>query len=115
MKPNQEPDDDKRLGAVLGEWSVDNPLPSRFQDAVWQRIAQAEVRPESAFWAGLIRLVEVVLPRPKFAFAFVAILMVLGVAGGAVTARVKSSHLDETLRARYVQTVDPYRAETPRP
>jgi hypothetical protein len=63
----------------------------------------------------LARLVEVVLPRPKIAFSYVAALLVLGVTAGTVTAQVKSSRLDNALRARYVQAVDPYRADSLQP
>jgi hypothetical protein len=115
MKPNQEPDHNERLRAVLREWVVNTPLPPRFQDQVWQRITRAEGRSESSFWAGLVRLVAVVLPRPKIAFSYVAALLVVGVAAGSVTAQIKSSHLDATLRARYVQSVDPYRADASPP
>jgi hypothetical protein len=115
MKPNQDPDSDERLRSVLREWVVDAPLPPRFQEQVWKRIARAEAPSQSLFWTGLARLVEVVLPRPKVAFSYVAALLVLGVTAGSVTAQIKSSHLDATLRARYVQAVDPYRADPPQP
>jgi hypothetical protein len=115
MKTNQAPDNDERLRTVLNEWVVDAPLPPRFQDQVWQRIARAEVPSGSSFWAGLVRLVEVVLPRPGIAFSYVAALLVLGVAAGSVTAQIRSSHLDATLSARYVQSVDPYRMDASQP
>jgi len=115
MKPNQNPDSDERLRKVLREWVVDTPLPPRFQDQVWKRIARAEAPSESSFWSKLARLVEVVLPRPRIAFSYVAALLVLGVTAGSVTAQIKSSQLDATLRARYVQAVDPYRTDSPQP
>ena len=115
MKSNQEPDQDERLRAVLREWVVDAPLAPRFQDQVWQRIARAEAPSASSFWAGLVRLVEVVLPRPRIAFSYVAALLVLGVAAGSVTAQIKSRHLDATLSAHYVQSVDPFRADSSQP
>jgi hypothetical protein len=115
MTPNQNPDSDERLRKVLREWVVDAPLPPRFQEQVWKRIARAEAPSESLFWTGLARLVEVVLPRPKIAFSYVAALLVLGVTAGSVTAQIKSSQLDATLRARYVQAVDPYRADSLQP
>jgi hypothetical protein len=115
MKPNLEPDNDKGLRAVLRAWVVDAPLPPRFQDQVWQRIARAEVPSELPFWARLLHQVEVALSRPKVAFSYVAILLVLGVSAGSVTAQIQSNHLNATLSARYVQSVDPYRAETSQP
>jgi hypothetical protein len=115
MKPIQTTDNDDHLRAVLRGWVVDHPLPPRFQDKVWQRIARTEVRPESGFWIGLIRLVEVALPRPKIALSYVATLLLLGVAAGSMTAQVRSSHVDADLSARYVQSLDPYRADTSQP
>jgi hypothetical protein len=115
MKPNQNPDGDERLRKVLREWVVDAPLPPHFQDQVWKRIARAEAPSESLLWTRLARLVEVVLPRRKVAFSYVAALLVLGVTAGSVTAQIKNSQLDATLRARYVQAVDPYRADSPQP
>ncbi len=108
MKPNLEPENDERLRAVLHEWAVDAPLPPRFQEQVWQRIARAEARPEPGLWAALLRLLEVALPRPKVAFAYVAVLLVLGITAGSVAAQVKSGHLNAALSERYVQLVDPY-------
>jgi predicted membrane-bound dolichyl-phosphate-mannose-protein mannosyltransferase len=115
MKQNQNPESDERLRAVLREWVVDTPLPPRFQDQVWKRIARDEVPSASSFWAWLVRLVEVVLLRPRIAFSYVAALLVLGVAAGSVAAQIKSNRLDATLSTRYVQSVDPYRADSSQP
>ena len=115
MKPIQTPDNDENLRAGLREWVVDSPLPPRFQDGVWQRIAQVEARPESRFWRSLIRVVEVALLRPRIAVSYVATLLILGVAAGSLTAQVRTSHLNADLRARYVQSLDPYRAEASQP
>jgi hypothetical protein len=115
MKPNQNPDNDERLRGVLREWVVDAPLPPRFQEQVWQRIARSETRPEPTQWAGLLRLVEVILPRPKFAFAYLSVLLVFGVAAGSVAAQITTSRLDSKLSLRYVQSIDPYRADSSSP
>ncbi len=116
MKPNQEPDEkDRRVESALREWVVDSPLPPRFQEQVWQRIARTEARPEPRFQAALGRWLEMALPRPRIAFSYIAVLLVLGVAAGSVAAQVKSSHLNAALSARYVQSIDPYRAENAEP
>lgn len=104
---------DKRLRSVLREWVVDTPLPPRFQEQVWKRIARTEALPALGLWNGVSRWLDAVLPRPKVAFAYIAALMILGVAAGAITAQVKSSHLNAALGERYVQSIDPYRAEVP--
>ena len=115
MKPNQKPDNDERLRGVLREWVVDAPLPPRFQEQVWQRITRAETPPAPTPGAWLWRLVEGVLPRPGFAFAYLSVLLVFGLAAGAVAAQIKTSRLNSELSLRYVQSVDPYRADPSSP
>lgn len=110
MNPNQESTPDPALDNVLKQWVVENPLPPRFQERVWQRIARAEAKPEMAlsFWALLRSLIEMNLPRPRFAYSYVAGLLLLGVVSGAWAAQRESSRLNATLGSRYVQSVDPY-------
>lgn len=110
MNPNQIPDDDQALLQVLRQWTVDAPLPLRFQEQVWQRIARAEAQPAPSLWASITRLVEVLVPRPKFAFSYVAALFVLGVAAGSLVAQARTRRLDADLGSRYIQSLDPYRA-----
>ncbi len=116
MKPNEQSENnDERLGSVLRQWVVDTPLPPRFREQVWKRIARAEVRPTPRFWVAAAAWFERALPRPKVALSYVAALIVLGVTAGSVTAQVKSSQLNAALGERYVQSIDPYRAEMPQP
>lgn len=116
MKPNQQSENnEEQLRSVLREWVVETPLPPRFQEQVWHRIEEAETPLGTGFWAGVSRLIDVVLPRPKIAFSYIAALLLLGVAAGSVAGQIKSSHLNATLSERYVQSIDPYRAEIPQP
>jgi hypothetical protein len=115
MKPNQTHDDDESLRRVLHQWTVDTPLPPRFQEQVWQRIARAEIQPAPTLWASLSRSVEVLVPRPKFAFSYVAALLVFGVAAGTLAAQATTRRLNADLGLRYVQTLDPYHAAAPHP
>ncbi len=110
MKTNHQPENDKRLDELMRQWTVETPLPPRFQERVWQRIARAEAKPENArtFWAGLVYYIEAILPAPKVAYAYAAILLLLGVAGGAWAAQRQTSRLEAALSYRYVQSVDPY-------
>ena len=85
-------------------------MPPRFQEQVWRRIERAELSPQSPFWARLFRLVEVMLPRPKVAFAYVSILLLLGITAGAWAAQVKTHHTEADLGSRYVHSIDPYNA-----
>ncbi len=115
MKPNQTPENDESLRQVLHEWTVDASLPPRFQDGVWQRIARAEARPAPSPWSSLARLVEVVLPRPRFALSYVALLLALGVAGGSLAAQIRTRRMQTDLGQRYVQSIDPYLGHSSNP
>jgi hypothetical protein len=108
MKTNREPENDESLNRALGEWRVENPLPPRFQEGVWQRIARAEAAPEPSFGEVLRRLLQVVLPQRNVAVVYVTTLAVLGVLAGSWAAQAKSSRTEATLGSRYVQSVDPY-------
>ena len=107
---------DTALDFALHQWKLDAPLPLHFQDRVWQRITRAETLPETRLSPldTIQRLLDVVLPRPKFAFAYLTAFLLLGVAGGSVLAQHKSSRLESELGLRYVQSLNPY-AEIPRP
>ena len=115
MKPNQTPEDDQSLRQVLRQWTVDTPLPPRFQQQVWRRIARAETQTAPTPWAWLSRWVEVLLPRPKFAFSYVAALLVFGVAAGSLAAQATTRRLNADLGLRYVQSLDPFQADVSQP
>jgi hypothetical protein len=110
MKTNQNPEEDRNLDKVLKQWVVEASLPPRFQEQVWQRIARAEAKPEATttFWMLLRRLIETNLPRPQFAYSYLAILVLLGVVSGAWTAQHETTRLNAALGSQYVQSVDPY-------
>ncbi len=112
MKPNKPgPENDEQLRTLLREWKVDAPLPLRFQEQVWQRIERADARPKTALWPALLRLADVLLPRPKLALAYASVLLVVGVAAGSWAAQIQSNRLDAALGLRYVQSVDPYQSD----
>ena len=110
MKPNPEPENERRLDELLHRWTVATPLPPRFQERVWQRIARAEPTVQAApgFWAELRRLMDAYLPRPQFAYSYLGLLLLLGILGGAWAAQRESNRLDTALGSRYVQSLDPY-------
>jgi hypothetical protein len=115
MNPNTGPDNDESLRKVLRQWEVDTPLPPRFQEQVWRRIERAEraeSKAEQGFWTNLTKQVEALVPRPRFALAYLSVFLVLGVTAGAVAAQLKTSKLDSELSQRYVQSIDPYKADT---
>jgi hypothetical protein len=102
MKENE-----MRLEQVLQEWRVTSPLPPRFREQVWQRIDRTA--------AAKISISEVLqvwfataFARPAFAFAYVSVLLALGLALGFVQANRRSAEVSQQLEARYVQSIDPY-------
>ncbi len=109
MNENRNPDE--ALDVLLRQWSVAEHLPPRFQEKVWRRIAQAEEHTQPTTVSRLLRLLEVVLPRPKVALVYMALFLALGVATGTLTAEAKSNRVESELGLRYVQSIDPYRAE----
>jgi len=115
MKPNQDPENDAHLRTLLRSWVVDTPLPPGFKDSVWRRIERADLQPESPFWAGLMNLIDVSLPRPKVAFAYLTVLLAVGLTAGAWAAQIKTSHAETSLGLRYVQSLDPYHSAAVHP
>ncbi len=115
MKSHQTPEDDEPLRRVLRQWTVDVPLPPRFQEQVWPRIDRVESQRETTLWLSFSRWLEVVLPRPRFALSYVAILLAVGVVAGAWAAQARTSQVETELSMRYVQSVDPYHADLARP
>lgn len=108
MKPHPDPESDERLRTLLRSWVVDTPLPPRFQEQVWRRIERLEAQP--TLWTLLRSTLLTSLPRPKVAFAYVSVLLALGVTAGAWAAQVKTSRTEADLGSRYVQAIDPYKA-----
>ena len=108
MKTNLNSGDEDRLSATLREWVVDAPLPPRFQEQVWNRIARAEASPEGSFWRGLARLVVKSLERPKMAYSYAAVLLAFGIAAGSLTAQMKSNRLESALGHKNLLSIDPY-------
>ena len=99
MKSNQDADKDRAVDDVLNQWVVGSPLPPRFQERVWQKIVRAETEPEMTLTFGkwLRLLIETNLPRPKFAYSYVAILVLLGIISGAWAAQRETNRLNATL------------------
>ena len=111
---NQHSENDHALNKVLKQWPVNAPLPPRFQEQVWNRIARVEARPGTVTIWNLVRsLIETNLPRPKFAYSYVAILVLLGVVSGARAAQREAGRLNADLGSRYVQSIDPYHKVAP--
>lgn len=108
MNTQFTPESEQRLSEALQEWVVDAPLPPRFQEQVWNRIASAEDKAQPSFWSGLVQLANRSLSRPKVAYSYAAVLLAVGIVAGSWTAQMKSNRLATDLGQRYVQSVDPY-------
>jgi hypothetical protein len=92
---------DEKLNAMLRESRVSPSLPPRFQENVWRRIEDAEAPAKSATW--LDAFIAIVL-RPRFAYATIAVLMLVGILLGAYQGAQVANHDAE---ARYVASVAP--------
>ena len=103
MKPNHNPDD-PILSRALREARSESPLPPRFQEGVWRRIAEAEspVRDEASIsWLDVL---AAWLLRPRFAVATAAVLIIVGATLGT---REASQTARDEAQGRYVAAVAP--------
>src|SRR5512133_2838226 len=105
MKANSNSESEDR---VLKQWVVTTPLPPRFQENVWSRIAGSQRAAPAAFWPALIQLISSSFTRPKVAYSYAAVFVALGIAAGSWTAKVKATRLETDLGQRYVQSLDPF-------
>src|SRR5438477_1836004 len=107
MDLNRQAENDRILREA---WVVDTPLPPRFQEQVWQRIAQQKARPKPTLATIrdlLTQVIHDVLPRPALAWSYAVVLLLLGAVGGSVAAQRQNTHLDTVLGSRYVRSLDP--------
>jgi len=96
------------LSKILQTWKVAAPLPPRFEEQVWQRIARVGAAPN--LWLQFLNWLELALPRRAVAGAYLAILLLAGLTAGYWESRSKANELDEILGRRYVQMIDPFQA-----
>src|SRR6266404_7132899 len=97
MKANHEPEKDASLERLLQEWVVEERLPPRFQEQVWHGIRQTEIQSPANIRTLVASLLEVVLSRPKVAYSYVSLLLVIGVTVGAWEAQKQNSRLETSL------------------
>ena len=115
MKPKQEPESELSLNKVLRQWTVDAPLPPRFQEQVWQRIERTESDVALPLRTAILGWLENLLPRPKLAYSYAAVLLALGIAAGAWAAQTQNTRTEASLGSRYLQSIDPYQVTRPSP
>lgn len=95
--------EDVKLSTLLKESRVSPSLPPRFQENVWRRIEDAEAPKSAGEMTWLDAAVALIL-KPRFAFATVSALVLLGISLGAFDASKAARHDAE---ARYVASVAP--------
>lgn len=108
MKLNHPSENDEPLHELLAQWKVEESLPPRFQEQVWKRIDQAEARKPQSRLAAFAHWLEATFRRPVLASAYVAVLLFVGLGAGYWQAQGAMAQSQSELRARYVQSVDPY-------
>jgi hypothetical protein len=110
MKPTGQGNQDEPLHDALKDWRCEASLPPRFQEQVWRRIELADARPTGAkaFREALSAWLPNLAPRPALSVTCAVALLVVGAMAGWVEARLQSARINDALRLRYVQQVDPY-------
>lgn len=99
-----------RLDELLGSWKVEAPLPPRFQEQVWRRIARAEEKPAWLVSAWVLRLVELganLLRKPVGATTYFSVLLALGVLAGVWRSGQYADQTEAAWRTAYLQAVTP--------
>jgi len=104
---NEQPDD-VRLQTLLREERDKEPLPPRFQDNVWQRIAAAERRAAASHSFSLANWLNGLFARPAAAVAWVALLLVVGMGAGYAWAGHDTTQWDQQLSTYYAASINPY-------
>lgn len=112
MKNPENKEDELRK--TLRQWRVTEPLPPRFQEQVWRSVEQAEASRNGFGFDDFRLLMERWLTKPALAYAYVAVLLTLGLMGGYLQTQKRQQQWNAELAARYIQNMDPYqKAENP--
>jgi len=104
-----KPGDDKALNEALSRWKVDSPLPPRFRERVWGRIAESEASRTTPFGSLCASLVSM-FGRRSFAVSCIAILVMMGLLVGLWHGHSQQRQVQALLAGRYVQTVASYQS-----
>lgn len=111
MKPENPTENDPALSKILRQWQVKEPLPPRFREQVWNRIARNEAQAPEAPWILLTNWIAQLMAKPSLAVSYVTILLVAGIFAGYLHARADKARVSVELGSRYVQMLDPYQAQ----
>jgi hypothetical protein len=110
MKPENSTENEGALRSVLRQWEIKEPLPPRFREQVWQRIARREAQAPQAPWTQLANWIGGLMARPSLAVSYVTLLLLAGLFAGYWHARVDTARTSQELGNRYVQMLNPYEA-----
>src|SRR3974390_264946 len=108
MKREEENSEDRLLRGVLREWQIEEPLPPRFQEHVWRRIARAEEQAPIAVWTHLAERIVLAFARPSLALSYVTVLLAAGLIAGYIHGREDNNRTQHELSVRYAQMMSPY-------
>ena len=106
---NELNENNEAVSKALRAWKVDAPLPPRFQENVWQRIARADAQISSSAWQSLAAWLEAAFRRPALAASCALVLLAGGATAGWSQARQETARVTGELSVRYVHSVDPYK------
>ena len=110
MKPEPSTENDGALRSVLRQWEINEPLPPRFREQVWHRIARREAQAPATPWAQLANWIGGLVARPSLAVSYITLLLLTGLFAGYWHARVDTARASHELGNRYVQMLNPYQA-----
>lgn len=96
--PNQT-EDNGPLQTLLRASRPQPALPPRFQESVWRRIEQGEVRTRTPGW---IDALAGLMLKPRFAVATVAVVLLAGTLLGSMNGQ---AHVRHAAQDRYVASV----------
>ena len=101
--------EDESLRKLLGEWKIADPLPPRFKEQVWRRVARtAETTTARELWEVWQRWLESLFARKAVALAYLTLLLAVGLTAGQVNGQAREQRGHAQLAARYIQSIDPY-------
>lgn len=102
---------DSELREKLAAWNIEARLPHDFQQCVWKRIAMREASNVDAPWWTWLRgrLISVTrVSVPRLALTAVVVAALIGTTTGVFEAARWNSVTWNRLKAKYVQSIDPY-------
>ena len=106
---NEPDENNESLNKALRAWKVDAPLPPRFQEDVWRRIARAKAQTTASVWLTLAAWLDAAFRRPALAASCALVLLAAGATAGWSQARQETARVTGELSVRYVHSVDPYK------